>query len=77
MSAPREIGHRIAVGLDEEKDALAIGDPNSAESHAHASTERFGIQEPLRKWFGNQKMTDRRGRSGPCCQDSPIRPSNT
>jgi hypothetical protein len=58
----REISHRISIGLEEEKDPLAIRDPSSAEAHAHASTQWFSIQEPLRKWFGNQEMADRRRR---------------
>jgi hypothetical protein len=64
-----EAGYRIAVGLKEEKDALAVRDPASAETHAHASTQRFGIQEPARQRFGNEEPT---GESGPCGQESPI-----
>nr|WP_251106284.1 hypothetical protein [Alloacidobacterium dinghuense] len=33
-----EIGHRIAVGLEEHKDLLAIGNPSSGETDAHAAT---------------------------------------
>src|ERR1700742_3296434 len=58
----RKVGHRIAVGLEEHKDVLAIGDPGSPESHAHPSAQPFDIQEPLRQRFGNEKPTNCSGR---------------
>jgi hypothetical protein len=54
----REVGDRIAIGLEEQKNMFALGDPGSVETHAHAPTERFDIQEPLRQRFGNEESTD-------------------
>src|ERR1700733_11514486 len=56
-----EVGNRIAIRLEQHKDLLAIGDPRSAETHAHASANWFGIQEPLWQWFGNEESADRSG----------------
>src|SRR5262249_32920649 len=34
----REVGHRITVRLEQHEDMLAVGDPSSAKTYAHAST---------------------------------------
>ena len=40
----RKVGHRIAAGLEEQEYVLAIGDPGSAEAHAHAAAQRLGVE---------------------------------
>jgi hypothetical protein len=39
----RKISHRISLGFEKHNDVFAIGDPRSAETHAHASTQRFCV----------------------------------
>jgi hypothetical protein len=39
----RKISHWISVGLEKQNDLLAIGDPRSAETYPHASTQRFRV----------------------------------
>src|SRR5215468_10226782 len=39
-----KIGHWIAAGLEKQEYVLAIGDPVSAEPHAHAAAQRLGVQ---------------------------------
>ena len=40
----RKVGNWIAARFEEEDDVLAIGDPGSAEAHAHAPVQRLGVQ---------------------------------
>jgi hypothetical protein len=40
-----EVGDWITAGFEEEDDALAIGDPGSAETDAHAAAEGLGVQQ--------------------------------
>jgi hypothetical protein len=42
-----EIGHRIVARLEEQEDVLAIGDPVSAETHAHSPPQRLKVQQSL------------------------------
>src|SRR5215510_4948589 len=53
--ALREIGHRIASWLEEHKGMLAIGNPASAETHAHPPTQRLDIQQSFRQRFGHEE----------------------
>ena len=39
----RKVGNGIAARLEEQEDTLAIGDPASAEAHAHAAAQRLDI----------------------------------
>ena len=43
----QEIGHRIVARFEEQQDVLAIGDPVSAETHAHPPTQRLNVQQSL------------------------------
>jgi hypothetical protein len=43
-----EVSDGIASRLVQEYDVLAVGDPLSTESHAHAATQRLGEQQ----WLG-------------------------
>src|SRR5262249_51569639 len=40
----RKVGHWIAAGFEEHEYVLAIGDPGSAEVHAHAPAQWVGVQ---------------------------------
>src|SRR5262249_20323324 len=44
----REIGHGIAARLEEQEDVLAVCDPVSTETYAHASTQWLNVQQSLR-----------------------------
>ena len=54
----REVGHRIAAGFEEQENVLAIGDPGSAEPHAHAPAQRLGVQQSLGQRFGHEEPAD-------------------
>ena len=54
----REVGHRIAARFEEQEDVLAIGDPGSAEAHAHAPAQRLGVQQSLGQRFGHEEPAD-------------------
>ena len=54
----REVRHGIAPGLEEHEDVLAVGDPGSAEAHAHASAQRLGVQQSLGQRFCNEEPAD-------------------
>src|SRR5436190_23154247 len=54
----REVGYRIAARLEEQDDVLAIGDPGSAETHAHAPAQRLGVQQSLGQRFCHEKPAD-------------------
>jgi hypothetical protein len=36
------------AGFEQQEHMLAIGNPGAAEAHAHASTQRLGVQQSLR-----------------------------
>src|SRR5262245_37400629 len=55
----REVGHRIAAGLEEQEDILAIGDPGPPETHAHPPTQRLNVQQALGYRIGHEKPADR------------------
>jgi hypothetical protein len=40
-----EIGYGIPTWFEEQEDVLAIGDPGSAESYAHAPSQRLDVQK--------------------------------
>src|SRR5262249_55714786 len=53
-----KVRHRIAAGFKEQQDVLAIGDPASAEAHAHAPTQRLSVQQSLGQRFGHEESAD-------------------
>jgi hypothetical protein len=55
----REIRDRIAARFEEQDDLLTVGDPGSAEPHAHLSAQRLDVQQPLRQRFGQKESADR------------------
>jgi hypothetical protein len=44
MSVSGKIRDRIAARFEEQDDLLAVGDPGSAEPHAHPSAQRLDVQ---------------------------------
>ena len=48
----------LAVGLKDQKDMLAIGDPASPEAHAHAPAQPLDVQQSLGQRFGYEKPPD-------------------
>lgn len=60
--AEREVGHRIAAGLVQQYDVLAVDDPGVTEPDAHATAQRLGEQHPVGQRIGDQEPADRRGR---------------
>jgi hypothetical protein len=40
----RKVGDWIPAGLEKQEYVLAVGDPISAEAHAHAAAQRLGVQ---------------------------------
>lgn len=57
-----EVCHRIAVGLEENQNIFAVGDPFFSETHTHSPAQWFYIQKSLRQRFRNEKAADRLGR---------------
>ena len=53
-----EVGHRIMAGFEEQEDVLAIGDPGSAEAHAHAPAHPLGVQQSLGQRLCHEKVPD-------------------
>jgi hypothetical protein len=51
---------------------LAIGNPRSAQAHAHPPSQRLGVQQSLGQGLGHEKPADCSGDNGPCCNDSPM-----
>jgi hypothetical protein len=53
--ALQEVSDRIAAGFEEQEGVLAIGDPDSAEAHAHAPTQRLSVQQSLGQRFWHEE----------------------
>jgi hypothetical protein len=54
----REVGHWVPTWFKEQDDALAISDPCSAETHAHAPPQWLYIKKPLGQLLWNKKPTN-------------------
>jgi hypothetical protein len=59
MSVSGKIRDRIAARFEEQDDLLAVGDPGSAEPHAHPSAQRLDVQQSLRQRFGHKESANR------------------
>ena len=56
--AAREVGDRVAAGLVQEHDVLAVGDPLAAEPYPHPPPRRLREQQALGQGIGNQEPAD-------------------
>jgi hypothetical protein len=46
-----KVRYRVAARLEEQNGLLAIGYPDTAETHAHASAQWFNEQQSGRQWI--------------------------